>query len=94
MNIFFTFRKKPGALKPTVNDIDSALSWMVSKDIRRKLPGSFDDAKAWFQTLHKVIDKQQLIVDVKIIRVRIIMIRTIFFPLVLPGQRNDGTFSS
>lgn len=45
--------KKPGALKPTVNDIDSALSWMVSKDIRRKLPGSFDDAKAWFQTLHK-----------------------------------------
>ena len=89
--LFIIFRKKLGALKPTVADIDSALAWMVSKDIRRKISASFDDAKTWLQTLHKVMG--QLIVDVPRIAVRI-MSSMIFFPLVLSRQRHDGAVPS
>jgi hypothetical protein len=30
---------------------------MINRDIRRKLPGHFDDVKAWLNVLHQVIDR-------------------------------------
>jgi hypothetical protein len=52
-----TFRKKLGSLKPTLTDIDSAVVWMINKDIRRKLPVLFEDIKTWLNVLHTVKNK-------------------------------------
>ncbi|CAF1263111.1 unnamed protein product [Adineta ricciae] len=44
--------EKPGALKPTLTDVDSTVVWMVNKDLRRKLPTLFEDVKSWLNVLH------------------------------------------
>ncbi|CAF3323656.1 unnamed protein product [Rotaria sp. Silwood1] len=44
--------KKIGSLKPTLTDIDSAVIWMIKKDLQRKLPKLFDDVKAWLNAVY------------------------------------------
>ncbi|UJR33827.1 hypothetical protein I4U23_021251 [Adineta vaga] len=44
--------KKPGALKPMLTDVDSTVVWMITKDVRRKLPVLFQDVKSWLNVLH------------------------------------------
>ncbi|CAF3693878.1 unnamed protein product [Rotaria sp. Silwood1] len=38
--------------KPTLSDIDSAVIWMINKDLRRKLPSLTEDVKNWINTLY------------------------------------------
>ena len=54
-NVFFGFfSKKVGSINPTVTDVDSAVVWMITRDLRRKLPALYDDVKAWVNVLHTV----------------------------------------
>ncbi len=58
MIFFFLFcRKKTGSINPTLTDVDSAVVWMITKDLRRKLPALFEDVKAWLKVLHTVNDR-------------------------------------
>ncbi len=47
-------RTKVGSVNPTVTDVDSAVVWMINRDLRRKLPTLFEDVKAWLKVLHMV----------------------------------------
>ena len=47
-------RAKPEAIKPTLTDVDSAVVWMINKDLRRKLSSQFESIKTWLQVLHAV----------------------------------------
>jgi hypothetical protein len=58
------FRKKLGSVKPTLTDIDSAVVWMINKDLRRKVSTLFNDVKAWLKVLHTV--KTKFIIEGKI----------------------------
>ncbi|CAF2070690.1 unnamed protein product [Rotaria magnacalcarata] len=44
--------KRIGSLKPTLTDVDSAATWMIKKDLHRKLPATFEAVKAWLNVLH------------------------------------------
>ena len=52
--LFVFIRKKLGSLKPTLTDVDSAVIWMINKDLRRKLPRLYKDVKIWLNLLHTV----------------------------------------
>jgi hypothetical protein len=54
ISFFLLFRKKIGSLNPTLADVDSAVVWMIHKDLRRKLPALFEDVKIWLNVLHTV----------------------------------------
>ncbi|CAF1145308.1 unnamed protein product [Rotaria sp. Silwood1] len=45
-------QKNTTMAKPTLSDIDSAVIWMINKDLRRKLPNLTEDVKNWINTLY------------------------------------------
>ncbi|CAF1174769.1 unnamed protein product [Rotaria sordida] len=44
-------QKTTATPKPTLSDIDSAVVWMLTRDLRRKLPSLFGDVKSWVDVL-------------------------------------------
>lgn len=80
--IFFS-RKKIGSIDPTLTDVDSAVVWMITKDLRRKLPALFDDVKAWLKVLH-MVEEETIPLNIK---------SFLFFSLqYYPGSENMKSF--
>lgn len=60
-------RKKLGSLDPTTTDVDSAVVWMITRDLRVQLPKLFEDVKAWLKVLHTVRKRKIIFNPKKII---------------------------
>ncbi len=42
-------------IKPTFSDLDSAVIWMVNRDLRRRLPSLTENVKDWINVLYTVM---------------------------------------
>ncbi len=51
---YFDCRNNTIVIKPTFSDIDSAVIWMVNRDLRRGLPSLTQNVKDWINVLHTV----------------------------------------
>ncbi|UJR13479.1 hypothetical protein I4U23_000493 [Adineta vaga] len=51
-NLETTNGTSTAAKRPTLSDIDSATVWIINRDLRRGLPSSTENVKAWINTLY------------------------------------------